>query len=52
MKECPMLKNESWDCECENVSKYYCPVAAMPWMIEAIKEEKEDCPLSWQVEGK
>ena len=49
MRKCPALNDDSWEWECENVDKYYCPVAAIPFMIEAIQEEKEDCPLSWQV---
>lgn len=47
---CPLMKTDSWEGECEKINLFYCPHSSMPHMIEAINEEREDCPLSWQIE--
>ena len=47
---CPLMKTDLWEAECEKINLFYCPHSSMPHMIEAINEEREDCPLSWQIE--
>ena len=49
---CPMLGNNHWDAECELISHYFCPVAAIPFMDIAILNDYPECPYSWQVEEK
>lgn len=40
------FKRDGWDAECEMITKYFCPYAAIPIMDEAIKKGFKHCPFA------
>ena len=48
---CPLANGEdSWEAECELILQYFCPIASMPHMREAMEKGLPECPHSWEVE--